>query len=91
MGWPAVLPLLWSCDATLGCRRFCRAEAAARGAGVGKLTVIRALVAGQCSSAACVSELRFAPAACGAIAAVAVNPSAGAAAGETVAAAAARL
>ena len=46
MGWLAVLPSLWPCGVAPECRRFCRAEAAARGAGVGKLAVIRALVAG---------------------------------------------
>ena len=92
MGWlVAVLPLLWSCDVAPERRRFCRAGAAAKGAGVGELAVVRALVAGRCGAAACVSEPRFAPAACGAVAAVAVNPSAGAAAVEAVAAAAARL
>ena len=58
---------------------------------MGELAVICALVAGRCSAAACVSESRFAPAACGAVAAVAVNPPAGAATGEAFAAAAARL
>ena len=88
LGWRlAVLPLLWSCGVAAECRRFCRAGAAAKGAGVGELAVVRALVAGRCGAAACVPGPRFAPAACGAVAAVAVNPSAAAAAVEAVAAA----
>ena len=49
---------------------------------MGELIAIRALAAGRCSAAACVSEPRFAPAVCGAVAAVAVMPSAVAAADE---------
>ena len=95
MGWLAVLPSLWPCGVAPECRRFCRAGAATKGAGVGESagesTVIRALVVGRLGAAACVSEPRFAPAVCGAVAAVAVSPSADAAADEAVAAAAARL
>ena len=95
MGWLAVLPSLWPCGVSPVCRRFCRAEAATKGAGVGESTresaAVRALVVGRLGAAACVSEPRLAPANCGAVAAVAVSPSADAAADEAVAAAAARL
>ena len=91
LGWLAVLPSLGPCGVAPECRRFCRAGAAAKGAGVGESAVIRALVVGRLGAAACVSEPRFAPAVCGAVAAVVVGPSADAAADEAVAAAAARL
>ena len=45
------------------------------GESAGESTVIRALAVGRLGAAACVSEPRFAPAVCGAIAAVAVSPS----------------
>ena len=91
LGWLAVLPSLGPCGVGPECRRFCRAEGAAKGAGVEESVVIRALVVGRLGAAACVSEPRFAPAVCGAVAAVAFKPSADAAADEAVAAAAARL
>ena len=86
-----MLPLLWPCDVAPERRRFCRAGAAAKGAGVGESAVIRALVVGRFGAAACVSEPRFAPAVCGAVAAIVVSSSADAAADAAVAAAAARL
>ena len=96
MGWLAVLPSLRPCGVAPECRRFCRAGAAAKAGGVGESagesTVIRALVVGRLGAAACVSEPRFAPAVCGAVAAVvAASPPADAVADEAVAAAAARL
>ena len=88
MGWVVALPLLWSCASPPECRRFRRVEAAARGAGRGELTVMRALAVGRWDASVCMSGLRFAPVDCGAVAAVAVEPSADAAADEAVAAAA---
>ena len=94
MVWLAVLPSLRSCGVAPVCRRFCRAEAATTSAGArestGEPATVRALVVGRLGGAACVSEPRFAAADRGAVAAVAVGPSADAA-DEAVAAAAARL
>ena len=80
MEWEAALPLLWSCASLPECRRFRRVEAAAGGAGRGELTVMRALAVGRCDTSVCVSGPRFAPVGCGAVAAVAVEPSTDAAA-----------
>ena len=88
MEWEAALPLLWSCASLPECRRFRRVEAAAGGAGRGELTVMRALAVGLWGASVCMSDPRFAPVDCGAVAAVAVERSADAAADEAVAAAA---
>ena len=95
MVWLAVLPSLRPCGVAPVCRRFCCAEAATKGAGAresaGEPATVRALVVGRLGGVACVSEPRFTAADRGAVAAVAVGPSADAAADEAVAAAAARL